>query len=79
MTLRSAPAQKTGRAWPSTFAVSTPTRSVGVVLEPVDRGLERERQLAVDRVAGLGPVEGDDADVVGRLVADGRARASNVE
>ena len=71
MTLRSAPAQNTGRACPSMFAVSTPTRSVGIVLEPVDRRLERERQLAVDRVARLGPVEGDDGDVVGRLVADG--------
>ena len=66
MTLRSAPAQNTGRVWPSTFAVSTPTRSVGVVLEPIDRRLQREGELAIDRVAGLGPVEGDDADVVGR-------------
>ncbi len=58
MTFRSAPAQKTGRSWPSTFGGehADPQRRVG--LEPVDGGLEGEGDLAVDRVARLGAVAG---------------------
>ena len=48
-----------------------PDPDLGIVLQPVHGGLEVERHLAIDGVARLGAVEGDDADPVGGRVQDG--------
>jgi hypothetical protein len=40
-----------------------------VAVGEVDRGLQTLRDIAVDGVAGLGPVERDDQDVLGSLIS----------
>ena len=57
-----------------------PDPDLGIVLQPVHGGLEAERHLAIDGIAGLGAVQGDEADPVGgRVEHGGQRQGSRVE
>ena len=58
MAFRSAPAQKTGRSWPSVLAWMMPDPDLVVTLHLVDGGLHGLGDVAVDGVAGVGAIRG---------------------